>query len=450
MKRSEILYAKGDEVLFQNLKQHLPSHEFRIHTLPDGKDLVQFIKSKEFNLLIIGSISSNINDKLDTVKKIRAHTSKIPIIFITLHSSEAKAIAAFRAGVSDYLKKPFPYEELLGSIRRHTLGPLGLVSKKYLAALSESRDDKTIIGESSPIRNLKNYLSKVASTDSNVLITGETGTGKELAAELIHRKSSRYNNPFICVNCAALPENLVESELFGYDRGAFTGAFYTKPGKFAIAAEGSIFLDEIGDMTPFAQAKILRSIESKAIYPLGGKHSIPLNVRVIAATNQDPESLMEEGKFRPDLFYRLNVARVDIPPLRKRKGDIPLLTNYFIKNLNLRFNRKVKGLTPEAMDYLYRYHFPGNVRELMNLMEAIYINLPSHPLQFIRIPETIKKQINIAKHSTKNERGAIVSTLMDTKWNKSEAAQKLNWSRMTLYRKIKKYHIVKNRSPRLK
>ena len=371
MKRPEILYANGDEVLFQNLKKHLPSREFKIHLLPNRTDLVQFIKSNKFNLLIIGSISSNINDQLDMVEQIRVQDSKIPIIFITQYSSEAKAIAAFRAGVSDYFKKPFSYEELLASTRRHTLDGSGLVSKKYLAAMSESKNDQTIIGDSSPIRNLKAYLSKVANTDSNVLITGETGTGKELAADLIHRQSSRHENPFIGVNCAALPENLVESELFGYDRGAFTGAFDTKPGKFVMAGGGSIFLDEIGDMTPFAQAKILRSIENKEVYPLGGKHSIPLNVRVIAATNQNPESLMEEGKLRPDLFYRLNVARVDIPPLRKRKEDIPLLITYFIKKLNPRFNRKVKGLTPEAMNYLYRYHFPGNVRELMNLMEAI-------------------------------------------------------------------------------
>jgi transcriptional regulator with PAS, ATPase and Fis domain len=236
--------------------------------------------------------------------------------------------------------------------------------------------------------------------------------------------------------------------LFGYDRGAFTGAFAYKKGKLELANGGSVFLDEIGDMTKFAQAKILRTIESKEFFHLGGKRSIPMKARVIAATNQDPERLMAEGNFRKDLYYRLNVARVQMPPLRKRKEDIPHLVKHAIRKFNHRFCREAEGLTDEAMVCLLRYEWPGNVRELLNLLEAAYINLPNRKVSYIDLPKPIYKQLKVTQGSTKEERKRIISALLETNWNKSTAAQKLNWSRMTLYRKIEKYNIVEKRTPR--
>jgi transcriptional regulator with PAS, ATPase and Fis domain len=284
-------------------------------------------------------------------------------------------------------------------------------------------------------------------TDSTVLLLGETGTGKELAARLIYQNSSRHKKPFICVNCAALPENLLESELFGYERGAFTGAIGSKRGKFEMANGGTIFLDEIGDMSPYAQAKILRVIERKEVYHLGGKASIPLDFRIIAATNQNLERLVTEGTFRKDLYYRLNVARIYLPPLRERKEDIPLLIEHLIGELNRRFGREVEGFTQKALELLLRYDWPGNVRELKNLLEATFINLPSQKISFIDLPEAFQRRLKEAEGLPQNERDRVLSALFATNWNKSKAAQKLRWSRMTLYRKMAKYDIVSKRKP---
>jgi transcriptional regulator with PAS, ATPase and Fis domain len=263
---------------------------------------------------------------------------------------------------------------------------------------------------------------------------------------MIHQLGPRNSKPYICVNCASLPDTLVESELFGYSKGAFTGAVAEKMGKFEMACGGSVFLDEIGDMSPYTQAKILRSIELKEVYPLGGKAAVPLDVRVIAATNQNPEQLIEEGKFREDLYYRLNVARVHMPPLKDRKEDIPKLIEHAIQILNRRFKRNIQGLTDDAMAILLRYDWPGNVRELLNLMEAAYINLSQRKIKYADLPKQFKEKLKQSEKLPKDERRYIISALLDTNWNKSTAAQKLHWSRMTLYRKMAKYNIVEKRS----
>ena len=372
---------------------------------------------------------------------------QIPIILITRYSSEERVIAALREGINDYFKWPYTEKDLVASIWRN-LSEFCHQSDTNLKTSSVCRDyGQPMIGQSKPMREIKTYLLKVASTDSTVLITGETGTGKELAAETIHRQSPRNKKPFVCVNCSALPENLVESELFGYNKGAFTGAVAVKPGKFELANNGTVFLDEVGDMNPYAQAKILRSIESKEVFPLGGKRAIPLDLRIIAATNQDPEQLMDEGKFREDLYYRLNVARVHLPPLRERKEDISRLIAYAIEKMNRCFGRNVKGLTDEAMATLFRYDWPGNVRELMNLIEASYINLPSRPVEFVDLPKQFQRRLKLTEGISQDERKQIVSALLETKWNKSKAAQKLCWSRMTVYRKMAKYTIIEKRNP---
>ena len=282
---------------------------------------------------------------------------------------------------------------------------------------------------------------KVATTNSTVLITGETGTGKELAAELIHQNSSRHKEPFVCINCAALPESLVESEMFGYERGAFTGAVALKQGKFELAEGGTVFLDEIGDMSPYAQMKILRTTEKKEICRLGGKGAIPIDVRIVGATNRDLEQLIEKGNFRKDLYYRLNVARVHLPPLRLRKEDIPSLLKHYIRKFNQRFGREVEGLAEEALDSLLRYDWPGNVRELKNILEATFINLPSRKIALMDLPKTFQGRLKETEGLPEKERDRLLSVLFATKWNKSKAARKLQWSRMTLYRKMAKYQI---------
>jgi DNA-binding NtrC family response regulator len=448
MKKPVVLVHGIDDILRQNLKSRLIHHKFTVIESTERTDPSEQIRIALPELVIVSSYRKAFEKGIKAIKRIRQLDKNLPVIFIAGRSSEAKAIAAIKAGVNDYFKLPFSCEAVAKSAKRilATMSRSSLYNE--VLKRQSSKIDKYIIGRSKSMREVKSYLLKVAQSDSTVLITGETGTGKELAANLIHFKSLRYKSPFVCINCAALPESLVESELFGYDRGAFTGAVADKPGKFELANGGTVFLDEISDMNKYAQAKILRSIESKDYFHLGGKDAITLDARVIAATNQDPVQLISNGVFRKDLYYRLNVARIHLPPLRERKEDIPRLVNHAIRKFNYRFNRKVEGLSEEALTCLFRYGWPGNVRELMNLLEAVYINLPSKSIALLDLPKPIQKQLKLTTSSSGDERKRIVSALLETNWNKSTAAQKLNWSRMTLYRKLEKYNIIEKRSQR--
>jgi DNA-binding NtrC family response regulator len=342
------------------------------------------------------------------------------------------------------LKKPFSSEQLLTRVSDCTADKLVVTPSPN----GKTRHDnlsgfERMVGESPAMQSVKPYISQVAATDSTVLITGESGTGKELVAELIHGNSPRKGRQLVCVNCAALPDSLLESELFGYERGAFTGATTSQRGKFELAESGTILLDEIGDMNFYAQAKILRAIESKEIFRLGGNKSIPLNVRIIAATNQDPECLIAEKRFRLDLYYRLNVARIHLPPLRDRKEDILYLLDHSIRDMNRRFGRSVEGFTEEALACLLSYDWPGNVRELKNLCEAIFINLPTKNISFLDLPPLYQKRLKEVAAFHQSERDKLLSALFATHWNVSKAARKLNWSRMTIYRKLEKYQLKK-------
>jgi transcriptional regulator with PAS, ATPase and Fis domain len=294
-----------------------------------------------------------------------------------------------------------------------------------------------IVGESDAIRSLRNYLPKVAARDCSVLITGETGTGKELIAEAIHHCSSRCKRPMVCINCAALPESLLEGELFGYEKGAFTGALTRYPGKLKIADGGTLLLDEIGDMTLPCQAKVLRALETRKISPLGGNGQVSVDIRVVAATNQDLLPLIEQSHFRKDLFYRLNVVHLAVPPLRKRKEDIPLLFGFYLDYFNRQFNERVEGATSETMTALMRYDWPGNIRELRNVIELMFVDPPA-TITVDHLPERFREP-STAAASPEKER--LVAALCAANGNKRRAARELNWSRMTLYRKLEKYKL---------
>jgi transcriptional regulator with PAS, ATPase and Fis domain len=302
----------------------------------------------------------------------------------------------------------------------------------------------SIIGNSIAIWKIKTYLRKVALTDSHVLITGETGTGKELAAQYIHQQSTRRTKPLLFINCAALPDGLLESELFGYERGAFTGATSSYSGKLKLADGGTVLFDEIGDMSPYAQAKILRVIETKEVYPLGGRRSVPLDIRIIAATNRDLDQRMANNEFRDDLYFRLNVARIHLPPLRERRDDIPLLIDHFVQKFSTRFGRWIEGFSKEAMDTLLRYQWPGNIRELMNVIERLFIDPPAEKIKVSDLPESMRSAPPARRDTVPQERELLLYTLSQTNWNKSQAAERLHWSRMTIYRKIAKYRIVES------
>jgi len=293
---------------------------------------------------------------------------------------------------------------------------------------------------------LRAYIPKVARSDAVVLITGETGTGKERVAECIHDESPRRGGPFVGVNCAAIPDSLIESELFGYDRGAFTGAQGSYLGKVRSASRGTVFLDEIGEMSLMAQAKILRVLESHEVFPLGATRTVKVDVRFIAATNQDLEPLVHEGRFRRDLFYRLNVARMLLKPLKEHKEDIPDLIDHYVGEFNRRYRREVHRPTHALLDCMMRYEWPGNVRELRNVVEALFIDPPAGPVSLEDLPEFFRNIFAQYAVSAPSERDRLVSALYQTNWNKSKAAEQLHWSRMTLYRKLSKYKLDRSTS----
>jgi two-component system response regulator HydG/two-component system response regulator AtoC len=303
-----------------------------------------------------------------------------------------------------------------------------------------------MVGESPAMRRIKSFLPTLAASDSNVLILGETGTGKELIAEQIHASGPRRKAPFVCINSAAIPDTLIESELFGYEKGAFTGAVSKRGGKLAQASGGTVFFDEIGDMSLFAQAKILRAIETREIYPLGGGSKVSVDVRIIAATNRNLEAMMREERFRSDLYYRLNVARIELPPLRERVEDIPLLIEHLLPQYNRVYGRHVERFGGSALAEMMSYAWPGNVRELKNVMEIVFLNLIPATLIVREIPEQVRGNWRVLQALPSTEREHLLGLLLSTHWNVSEAARKMHWSRMTMYRKLSKYSISPDRT----
>lgn len=443
MEKRRILIIAADDFLGQQLDDQLRANGFEvIHCDADGS--LQTLSERRPDVVLACTYHRRIENCLQGVRQIRRQDRSVPVIMLTRFSSESRAIAAFRAGVDDYYKIPFPSHALLTSIGKHAgAQPVPSAQRTEAGHRSCILPCPVIIGQSRAIQEIKSYLRRVAATDSTVFITGETGTGKEIAAEMVHCTSSRRDRPFVRINCAAIPDELAESEIFGHEKGAFTGAAATKTGKFEQADGGSVLLDEIGDMCTFTQAKILRTIERKEVSRLGGKSTFSVDVRVIAATNRNPEVLMSEGKFRKDLFYRLNVAQVQLPPLRERKEDIPNLLQHFISKYNQKFGRHVEGFSDEALNYLLSYSWPGNVRELKNLVEVAFINMPSHHISVVDLPRAYQKKLKDTEGLPRNERDRLLATLFATNWNKSKTARELHWSRMTVYRKMEKYRLEK-------
>jgi DNA-binding NtrC family response regulator len=443
MRNLVILIALKDKSLRQEVRHCL---------VPLGYDIVDAFKKNErlptwesgtIDLAILDSAADGSWDAIQAGIHLHRRHQKTPLILIAPHSSEKEAIAALRAGFKDYFPTPFSHQELLTSVQRNLSRSAEIPCEGQPAPPSLQGCSWSLVGDSLPMQKIKTAILKAARTEANVLITGETGTGKDRAAEMIHRHSHRRHKPLVCINCAALPDSLIESELFGYERGAFTGAHWTYEGKLKQADQGTAYLDEIGDMSPQAQAKILRVIESKEIFRVGGKKSITLNVRLITSSNRHLEALVDQGNFRKDLYFRINVARIHLPPLRERKEDIPLLINFFLQDLNQRYLQGVQGLTDEASDFLLDYDWPGNVRELKNLLEACYMNSDSGKISLLDFPEPFRRRLQELQKLPRGERERLLSALFATNWNKSRAAEKLQWSRMTVYRKMEKYHIAK-------
>lgn len=309
-------------------------------------------------------------DGLELIRWIRQEGFRMPIVMVSAHGEITDAVEALKHGAQDYIVKPFNPEEVVIKLKR-------LVEAQNFRNIQETEErlpqDHAFIGESVQIQRIKSMISRIALTNSSVLVTGESGTGKEVIARTIHEQSPLSAGPFVAINIGGVPENLLESELFGYEKGAFTGAVSRKTGMFELASGGTLFLDEIGEMPSSLQVKILRVLQERTITRLGGTQPIPINARIVCATNRNLEDMVREGSFREDLFYRLNVVRIHVPPLRERKEDIPLLVSWILKKLNSRMGRQFTGLTPEAMEKLKEYRFHGNIRELENILERTAI-----------------------------------------------------------------------------
>jgi two-component system response regulator HydG len=446
-----ILIVDDDHTHRLMLKAMLAQWNWSTAEADDGTTAVAAVEQQPYDAILM-DVRMTKMDGIEALKRIHAYNPAIPIIIMTAYSSVDTAVEAIKLGAHDYLTKPLDFDRL-------KLTMLKALDHRQVVEQQTERTHGTpsyflttnIIGESDLMLELLDMLAVVAPTEATVLITGESGTGKELIASALHENSPRSAAPFIKVNCAALVENLLESELFGHEKGAFTGADKRRDGKFIQANGGTLFLDEIGETSPAMQAKLLRALQEGEVQRVGGQDTLSIDVRFIAATNKILEDEVKNGHFREDLYYRLNVVNLLVPALRDRPSDIPLLTEYFINKFSKKNNRKVDGITPKCMDMLVHYHWPGNVRELENAIERGVILMRGDYLDEAGLPITVRKAFaEPAKAAAADgrqspatleeaERLVILKTMAETDGNKSEAARRLNITRKTLLSKLNKY-----------
>jgi two-component system response regulator HydG len=452
---TKIMIVDDDHGHLTTLKTIARSWGYTVVTAQDGESAVKIVES-EFVDLILMDVRMTKMSGIEALGKIRAYNPAIPVIIMTAYSSVASAVEAIKAGAYDYLMKPLDFEVLKLTLER-ALEHAGLkVENKALKARLHDGFQRTdIIGKSKVIKELMDMLAMVAPSEATVLIFGESGTGKELIARSLHLNSSRKDHPLVIVNCAALTESLLESELFGHVKGAFTGADRPREGRFMQAQHGTIFLDEIGETSPAMQAKLLRVLQEKEIQQVGSETVISVDVRILTATNRDLTEEAAMGRFREDLFYRLNVVNLNIPPLRDRKEDIPLLAQHFIQKFAAKNRKNVKGFVPRAMDMLIKYDWPGNVRELENAIERSIILLTGEHITEKQLPLAIIQAFEAkeppplptvelnggVKSLEEVEKEVILATLSAANDNKSEAARRLGITRKTLHNKLKNYGI---------
>ncbi len=366
-----ILIVDDEKSLLDLLSVVFKKEGYGVKTASSGVQAHEILEKEAIDL-VITDIKMPQTSGMDVLKFAKGLNPETPVILITAYGSIKQAIDALKAGALDYVVKPFDVEELKILVARG-LEKLRLKEENILLKrdLKDRYAFEKMIGKSRTMQEIYTLIEKVAATDSTVLITGESGTGKEMAARAVHSLSPRRDNTFVSINCAALPENLLESELFGHAKGSFTGAVSDKKGMFEAASRGTLFLDEVGEMSPWTQVKLLRAIQERLVRRVGGNDEIPIDVRIIAATNQDLKKRIEEGKFREELFYRLNVISFEMPPLRKRTEDIPLLIAHFLEKYCAKLGKPLKRMTPDVFGLLEAYHWPGNIRELENIVERV-------------------------------------------------------------------------------
>ena len=450
-KSAHVLIVDDDPGHLATLKTIIKSWGYRVTTADDGAAAVEKVRQGPFDLILMDVRMATMSG-LEALRRINAYNPAIPVLIMTAYSSVQSAVEALKTGAYDYLTKPLDFEALKITLERaleHT--ELRSENQALKERLREDFDLGKIIGRSRAMKELLEMVAMIAPSEATVLVSGESGTGKELIARAIHHNSPRREYPLVVVNCAALTDTLLESELFGHEKGAFTGADRRREGRFMQADGGTLFLDEIGETSAAMQAKLLRVLQEKEIQRVGGEETLPVDVRVLAATNRDLLQAVESGQFREDLFYRLNVVALEIPPLRERHDDIPLLAQHFLGKFAEKNRKDLKGFTPQAMDLLLKYEWPGNVRELENAVERAVILLTGDHVTEKQLPMTITRtledeplapsQLDLSRTRPLEEieKDAILAALEAAGGNKSEAARRLGITRKTLHKKLKRY-----------
>jgi DNA-binding NtrC family response regulator len=449
LETAKILVVDDEKAILLLLTEALGQWGYRVTTASSAGEALEILRTELFDAMI-SDIRMPDMSGLELLREVRKQDESIEIVMMTGYPTIASAVQALKEGAYDYLSKPLILDEL-----RHLMARM--MERKFLRGevtqlrtrLGEELAVSDLIGTSAPMQRVKDIIGKVAVTDSPVLIEGESGTGKELVAAAIHRLSARAKRPFVPVNCSAIPQDLLESEFFGHVRGAFSGAVVDALGLFRGADEGTIFLDEIAELTPALQVKLLRVLQEMQVRPVGSTKAFAVDVRVIAATNRDLERAMTEGSFRQDLFYRLNVVRIMLPPLRDRREDILALVSHFLRRFNRRFHREIRGITPDALAALTAYTFPGNVRELENFLERAFAMGAKEQITLADLPTLAKGAVIAPVTSPESipaladiERELILKALSVLKDDKEAAARALGISRRTIYRRLKEYGVL--------
>ncbi len=440
-----LLIVDDDHNLLELMKMRLESSGYVVTTAADEEEAQALTIGRAFDLAII-DLQLVRQDGISLMEELHGVNPSMPVIILTAHGSIESAVESMKRGAFTYLTKPFDARELILHVE-HALENRRLASEinRLKGLLTERYDFQNIVARSAIMKKVMESVSRISKTDSTVYICGESGTGKELIARAVHLASNRKDKPFVAINCAAIPETLLESELFGHEKGAFTGAIRSSRGLFAQAHEGTIFLDEIGDMPLTTQAKLLRVLQERQFYPVGSEQPLDVDVRVIAATNKDLAEHVKQGLFREDLYYRIHVIPVMLPPLRERKEDIPVLVDYFLKKFSGEMNKKIKGLTPKAMQRMMLHDWPGNVRELENTIEYA-VAMANHDVitEDLILPtkaesDTAVKPLREARETF--EKSYLTRILELTQGNVSSAAALAGKYRADLYNLLKKYKL---------
>ncbi len=445
---ARILLAEDDEIMRITVQDRLEKNKWHVDSVQNGKEATARLKKENYHL-VISDIRMPGLDGWQLLKYVRQSSPVTDIMMMTAFGSVDDAIDSLKKGAADYILKPFNMDDLV--IRVNRILEMQTI-KARCSSLEESCRElhSDLIGDSKALEQVHNLISQVAPTDSTVSILGESGTGKELVASAIHLHSKRAEKPFVRINCAAIPEGLMESELFGHEKGAFTGAHARKLGKFEMADGGTILLDEIGELPLPLQAKLLRVLEESTYERVGGTGTISIDVRLLCATSKDLEQAVANGSFRQDLFYRLNVIPVNVPPLRDRKEDIPVLTRYFLHEFSIRRGLSME-INPEAMQRLIDYDYPGNVRELKNIIERVSVLAPEKVINPDDLPMDLLEangyedggnSFTLSDAVAKTEKQLVVKALARTRGKKGEAADLLGISRKNLWEKMKNYGIT--------